>query len=46
MPSPAIISPNDTQLATAANWDIVKNMTGGAYYNSKAIPFARILSKG
>ena len=46
MPSPAIISPNDTQLATAANWDIVKNMTGGAYYNSKAIPFARILSRG
>lgn len=46
MPTPMIISPSAAQLAAAANWDVVQNMAGTAYYESKAIPFARILSKG
>ena len=46
MPTPAIISPTDAQLATAANWTVVTNTTGTKYFDSKAIPFARILSKG
>lgn len=46
MPVPAIISPNNTQLATSGNWDIVQNAAGTGYYPSKGIPFARILSKG
>lgn len=44
-PSNPIISPTNIQLATAARWDIVTNTTG-EYYDSKAIPFARIISKG
>ena len=45
-PSPAIISPTNTQLETAARWSVVKDSAGTGYFNSKAIPFARILSKG
>lgn len=44
-PTTAIVSPTDAQLATAANWTVVKN-TSNEYYNTRAIPFARILSKG
>lgn len=46
MPSPAVTSPTDSQLETAANWTVVKDATGNNYYDSKAIPFVRILSKG
>lgn len=46
MPSPAVVSPTDAQLKTQANWAIVKNTTGEEFFNSKAIPFARIISRG
>ena len=42
----AIISPSDTELAAAAQWSIVTNTAGNAYFDSKAIPFARIISRG
>lgn len=45
-PSTPIISPTDAQLATAARWALVKNTAGTTYYDPKAIPIARILSKG
>lgn len=45
MPSPAIVSPTRAQLATAARWNIVKS-TEDTYFDSKAIPFARIISRG
>lgn len=45
-PSTPIISPTNTQLATAARWTIVRNSAGNGYYNTKSIPFARIISKG
>ena len=44
--SPAIVSPTNEQLSTAARWTVVKDTAGTGYFNSKAIPFARILSKG
>lgn len=42
----AIVSPTDTQLSTAAQWSIVTDTAGSGYFNSKAMPFAKILSKG
>lgn len=45
-PSTAIVSPTRAQLATAARWTIVKDTAGSGYFNSKAIPFARIISLG
>jgi len=45
-PSTAIVSPTDSQLKTANRWAIVKDTAGTGYYNSKAIPFARIISLG
>lgn len=45
-PASAIVSPTNDQLATAARWSVVKDSAGTGYFNSKAIPFARILSKG
>ena len=47
-PSTPIVSPTNANLETAARWDIVKdtNSTSRGYYPSKAIPFARIISKG
>lgn len=45
-PSTSIISPTNEQLATAARWTPVKDAAGTGYFNSKAIPIARILSKG
>lgn len=45
-PTTAIVSPTDVQLATAARWTIVKDSAGTGYFDSKAIPFARILSEG
>lgn len=46
MPTPAIVSPTNAQLKTQANWAIVKNTTSEEFFNSKAIPFARIISRG
>lgn len=45
-PSTPILSPTDAQLSTAARWTVVKDTAGSGYYPSKAIPFARIVSKG
>ena len=47
-PSTPIVSPTNAQLETAARWDVVKdtNGTNRGYYPSKAIPFARIISRG
>lgn len=47
-PSTPIMSPTNAQLETAARWEIVKdtNATSRGYYPSKAIPFARIISRG
>ena len=44
--STPIVSPTNTQLETAARWTVVKDSAGTGYFNSKAIPFARIISKG
>ena len=45
-PSTAIISPTNTQFETAARWTPVKDTAGTGYFNSKAIPIARIISRG
>ena len=45
-PATAIISPTDAQLKTAARWALVKDTAGTGYYDSKAIPLARIISRG
>lgn len=45
-PETAIISPTDAQLKTAARWALVKDSAGTGYFDSKAIPFARIISRG
>ena len=41
----ALLSPTDTQFATAANWDLAVS-SGGLYYPTKAIPIAMIKSLG
>lgn len=48
MPSTAIVSPTNAQLSTATNWALVKDSktSGNNWYNDKAIPIARIISKG
>lgn len=45
-PTSAIMSPTDEQLATAARWTVVKSADSASYFDSKAIPFARIISRG
>ena len=45
-PTPAIVSPTAVNLATAARWTIVTDTAGSGYFDSRAIPFARIISKG
>ena len=47
-PDSPIVSPTNAQLATAARWDVVKdtNSVSRGYFPSKAIPFARIISRG
>lgn len=45
-PTTAIISPTDAQLETAARWTVVKDTAGTGFYDTKAIPIARIISKG
>lgn len=45
-PTAAIVSPTNEQLATAARWTVVKDSAGTGFFDSKAIPFARIISRG
>lgn len=45
MPSSKIISPTNAQLSAAANWELVKD-TENKFFNHRAIPIARIISKG
>ena len=45
-PTTAIISPTNAQLETAARWTVVKDTAGTTYYDTKAIPIARIVSLG
>ena len=45
-PSAAIVSPTNEQLETTARWTVVKDSAGTGYFDTKAIPFARIISKG
>lgn len=45
-PSTPIVSPTDTNLATAARWTPVVATDGSTYFDTKAMPFARIISKG
>lgn len=44
-PNTAIVSPTDTELATAARWGLVKSATG-TMIDNKAIPIAQIKSLG
>ena len=44
-PSTPIVSPTNVQLGTAARWTVVKS-SDNVYFDSKAIPFARIISRG
>ena len=37
-------SPTDEEFADGANWDLMKNSDGTAYFNHKFIPIARIIS--
>jgi hypothetical protein len=46
MPKSAIVSPTAAQLESGSNWSLVKDSAGSGYFNHKAIPIARILSKG
>ncbi|MCQ2507242.1 MAG: phage coat protein [Dorea sp.] len=41
-----IKSPTDAQLATAANWKMVKNSEDNKFLDHRAVPIARIISKG
>lgn len=45
-PSTPIVSPTDAQLATTERWTLVKDTAGTGYFDSKAIPIARIISEG
>lgn len=45
-PSVPIVSPTNEQLATAARWTVIKDSAGTGFFDSKAIPFARIISRG
>lgn len=45
-PSTPIVSPTNVQLETAARWAIVKDTAGTGYFDSKAIPFVKIVSRG
>lgn len=45
MPTPAILSPANSDLENSINWEVVKSTTN-KFFNSKAIPFVRIISRG
>ena len=44
-PDSPIVSPTNSNLETQARWTIVTDTAGSGYFPSKAMPFARILSK-
>ena len=46
--SGSIISPTDTQLSVGSNWQFAQNNNSGAakYFPEKAIPIARIITRG
>lgn len=46
--SGSIISPTDTQLSAGSNWQLAQNNNSGAakYFPEKAIPIARIITRG
>ena len=46
--SGSIISPTDTQLSVGSNWQLAQNNNSGAakYFPEKAIPIARIITRG
>ena len=46
--TPTIISPTDAQLSTGSNWQLAQNNNSGAakYFPEKAIPIARIITRG
>lgn len=46
--SGSVISPTDAQLATGSNWQLAQNNNSGAakYFPEKAIPIARIITRG
>ena len=48
MASMAKLSPTDAELETGANWELVNSQeaTGKEYINHKAIPIARVISRG
>lgn len=46
MPASPIISPTNTELETGTNWTLVKDTESAKWYNHKAIPIARIISRG
>ena len=45
-PGVPIVSPTNEQLATAAHWTVIKDSAGTGFFDNKAIPFARIISRG
>lgn len=45
-PDTPLISPTDSHLKANGRWAVVKDTAGTGYFNSKAIPFARIISLG
>lgn len=45
-PTTPIISPTNAELETAARWTLVKDTAGTGYIDHRAIPIARIISKG
>lgn len=45
-PNTPIVSPTNAQLETGTNWRVVTDAAGSGYINDKAIPIARIVSKG
>lgn len=45
-PGTPIVSPTAANLETAARWTLVKDTAGTGYFNTKAIPIARIISRG
>ena len=45
-PATAIISPTDAQLKSAERWTLVKDAAGTGFFDSRAMPFARIISRG
>lgn len=45
-PAAPIISPTNAELETGSHWSLVKNSAGTGFIDHRAVPIARILSKG